>query len=259
MQEYMAPTNRMIREVRELEKKSKVRREKQLFIAEGERLCSEIPAGRLERLFLSRDYQGKLPADVTNGGLKSSSVFRVTDETMQLISDTKTSQGILAVVRMEEEHSLTGDLFLVLETLQDPGNMGTIFRTAEAAGVSGIIMDSTCVDVYSPKVVRAAMGAIFRMPFQIVPDLKSAVSRLKADDISVYAAHLRGEKPHYSFDYRGKTAFMIGNEGNGLSDALAALATDYLRIPMMGKTESLNASIAAAVLMYEALRQRSNS
>ena len=102
------------------------------------------------------------------------------------------------------------------------------------------------------------MGAIFRMPFQIVPDLKSAVSRLKADDFSVYAAHLRGEKPHYSFDYRGKTAFMIGNEGNGLSDALAALATDYLRIPMMGKTESLNASIAAAVLMYEALRQRSN-
>lgn len=73
-------------------------------------------------------------------------------------------------------------------------------------------MDSTCVDVYSPKVVRAAMGAIFRMPFQIVPDLKSAVSRLKADDFSVYAAHLRGEKPHYSFDYRGKTAFMIGNE-----------------------------------------------
>jgi TrmH family RNA methyltransferase len=134
--------------------------------------------------------------------------------------------------------------------------MGTIFRTAEAAGVNGIIMNRECVDLYSPKVVRSTMGAMFRMPFLIVPDLQEEVRRLKSEGVQVYAAHLKGTKNHFQFDYHTPTAFMIGNEGNGLSDELSSLADQYLRIPMHGKTESLNAAVAATVLMYEVLRQR---
>jgi TrmH family RNA methyltransferase len=185
-------------------------------------------------------------------------VFRVSDSIMEYMSDTKTSQGILAVVRQKHYTSLSGDLFIILDTLQDPGNMGTIFRTAEAAGVSGIIMNRNCVDIYSPKVVRATMGAMFRMPFIICEDLSAEILKMKAKGIAVYAAHLKGEKNHWEFDYSKPVAFMIGNEGNGLSEEIASLSDAYMRIPMMGKTESLNAAVAATVLMYETVRQRMN-
>ena len=228
MERITSTGNKLIREVRDLEKKARVRRESGLFIAEGERLCSEIPASYIERIFVADDYDGRLPAFTGDTSQRAPKIFQVPRELMEHMSDTKNSQGILAVVRQKKYTELPGDFFLILDTLQDPGNMGTIFRTAEAAGVDGILMNRDCVDVYSPKVVRATMGA----------------------------AHLRGTKNHWDFNYRQPTAFMIGNEGNGLQDAIADLADTYLRIPMMGHTESLNAGVAASVLMYEALRQR---
>ena len=294
MERITSTGNKLIREVRDLEKKARVRRESGLFIAEGERLCSEIPAAYIERIFVADDYDGSLPEfagevshDVQNtqmraeaganaaqtsshplqspdtGGQRNRAsqrtpkIFQVPRELMEHMSDTKNSQGILAVVRQKKYTELPGDFFLILDTLQDPGNMGTIFRTAEAAGVDGILMNRDCVDVYSPKVVRATMGAMFRMPFMVSDDLPAEIRRMKSEGVQVYAAHLRGTKNHWDFDYRQPTAFMIGNEGNGLQDEIAALADTYLRIPMMGHTESLNAGVAASVLMYEVLRQRS--
>lgn len=293
MERITSTGNKLIREVRDLEKKARARRESGLFIAEGERLCSEIPAAYIERIFVADDYDGRLPEFVGDGAhdersaqtgeevssdavqdsghpLRSSDisgqrnrasqrapkVFQVPRELMEHMSDTKNSQGILAVVRQKTYTELPGDFFLILDTLQDPGNMGTIFRTAEAAGVDGILMNRDCVDVYSPKVVRATMGAMFRMPFMVSDDLPAEIRRMKSKGVQVYAAHLRGTKNHWDFDYRQPTAFMIGNEGNGLQDAIADLADTYLRIPMMGHTESLNAGVAASVLMYETLRQR---
>lgn len=294
MERITSTGNKLIREVRDLEKKARVRRESGLFIAEGERLCSEIPAAYIERIFVADDYDGSLPEfagevshDVQNAQMRAEAganaaqtsshplqspdtggqrnrasqrtpkIFQVPRELMEHMSDTKNSQGILAVVRQKKYTELPGDFFLILDTLQDPGNMGTIFRTAEAAGVDGILMNRDCVDVYSPKVVRATMGAMFRMPFMVSDDLPAEIRRMKSEGVQVYAAHLRGTKNHWDFDYRQPTAFMIGNEGNGLQDEIAALADTYLRIPMMGHTESLNAGVAASVLMYEVLRQRS--
>lgn len=293
MERITSTGNKLIREVRDLEKKARARRESGLFIAEGERLCSEIPAAYIERIFVADDYDGRLPEfagevshDVQNAKMRAEAgsnaaqasshplqpsdisgqrnhapqrapkIFQVPRELMEHMSDTKNSQGILAVVRQKKYTELPGDFFLILDTLQDPGNMGTIFRTAEAAGVDGILMNRDCVDVYSPKVVRATMGAMFRMPFIVSDDLPAEIRRMKSEGVQVYAAHLRGTKNHWDFDYRQPTAFMIGNEGNGLQDALADLADSYLRIPMMGHTESLNAGVAASVLMYETLRQR---
>ena len=308
MERITSTGNKLIREVRDLEKKARARRESGLFIAEGERLCSEIPAAYIERIFVADDYDGSLPeftdeaaqtrserrsseqnytsvphdvqtsaeaganAAQTSGhplqspdtggqrnraSQRTPKIFQVPRELMEHMSDTKNSQGILAVVRQKKYTELPGDFFLILDTLQDPGNMGTIFRTAEAAGVDGILMNRDCVDVYSPKVVRATMGAMFRMPFMVSDDLPAEIQRMKSEGVQIYAAHLRGTKNHWDFDYRQPTAFMIGNEGNGLQDEIAALADTYLRIPMMGHTESLNAGVAASVLMYEVLRQRS--
>lgn len=242
-------SNKNIRQVRELLSKAKARRESGLCVAEGERICSELAPELIERLFVADSYKGRVPKT-------AGEVIRVSDAVMDYMADTKTCQGILAVVRQQKRTTLSGDFFILLETIQDPGNLGTIFRTAEAAGVSGIVMNETCVDVYSPKVVRATMGAVFRMPFAVVLDLSKAAEALKKRGVRVYAAHLKGQHDHYDADFRGGTAFMIGNEGKGLTDALSAHADEYLRIPMQGQAESLNAAAASAVLMYEAVRQR---
>ena len=144
---------------------------------------------------------------------------------------------------------------MVLDNLQDPGNLGTIVRTAEGAGVTGVIMSKETVDIYNPKVIRSTMGSIYRMPFYYADDIFETVEELQKRGIKVYAAHLQGEG-FYEKDYRTGTAFLVGNEGNGLTDRITGMADEKIRIPMMGKVESLNAAIAATLMAYEALRQR---
>ena len=174
-----------------------------------------------------------------------------------------TPQGILAVVRqpvssLEKLLNAPAPFFMVLENIQDPGNLGTILRTAEGAGVTGILMSRDTVDIFNPKTIRSTMGSVYRVPFLYVEDICETVRELKNKGISAYAAHLKGTGSYDEQDYTKGTAFLIGNEGNGLTDELANLADTYIRIPMYGKVESLNAAIASAVLMYEAQRQRRN-
>lgn len=145
---------------------------------------------------------------------------------------------------------------MILDNLQDPGNLGTIFRTAEAAGVTGIIMSRDCVDIYNPKTIRSTMGALYRMPFVYVEDLRETIHTLKEKSIKSYAAHLDGKNTYDKEDYRQGTAFLIGNEGNGLREEIAQCADTWIRIPMCGQVESLNAAVAATVLMFEVSRQR---
>ena len=147
-------------------------------------------------------------------------------------------------------------LIMILENLQDPGNLGTIIRTAEGAGVDGIIMTSGTVDIYNPKVIRSTMGAMYRMKFAYTDDLAGTVKLLKSKGIITYAAHLKGAVDYVKCDYTKGTAFFIGNEGNGLTDEATDLADRKIIIPMKGKLESLNAAVSGALLMYEAARQR---
>ncbi len=194
----------------------------------------------------------------------------VSDACMNKMSDTETPQGIIAAVRMTgfslediiSRHDDSGEaagesepLILIAEKLQDPGNLGTIIRTAEAAGVTGIILSKDCADIYNPKTIRSTMGAIFRMKMYVSDDLVSDISRLKAYGVKVYAMHLSGSE-FFEKDFTKGTAFLIGNEGNGLSAEVSAAADEMMRIPMMGKVESLNAAVSASVVAYEALRQR---
>lgn len=245
-------SNKKIKDIIALTKKPSLRKERGLFVVEGIKMFMEIPDGDLVEVYASESFYNTCP---TQAKIKMRPVSHeiVTDTVFSYMSDTKTPQGILAVVKMKKHERLSGDAFLILDRIQDPGNMGTIMRTAEAAGIDGILMNEETVDIYNPKVVRSTMGAIFRVPFMYTDDLPGEIEKL---DAMVYAAHLNGTKKYDEEDYSGPTAFIIGNESAGISDEIADRADKLIRIPMKGKTESLNASVAAAVLMYELARQR---
>ena len=187
-------------------------------------------------------------------------VYRVSDQVMKAMAATDTPQGVLGVVAMphyELPDIIKGQpLILVLDNIQDPGNLGTMIRTAEGAGASGILMSRDTVDIFNPKVVRATMGSLYRMPFVISEDLKADIELLKGQGVIFYAAHLAGQKAYDREDYRSACGILIGNEGNGLKEEIADLADIRIRIPMAGQLESLNAAMAAGILMYEAARQR---
>lgn len=250
--------NEKVKNIIKLQQKAKARREQDCFIVEGIRMAEEVPRDRLIHAYASESFSAKEENRELCQRLRAEPVA---DHVMAVMSDTQTPQGILAVVRRSEttvEQILQAPraLILVLERIQDPGNLGTIVRTAEGAGVTGILMSSDTVDIYNSKVIRSTMGSIYRMPFAYVPDAGEAVKTLKQHGVRIYAAHLDGRHTYDREDYTGAVAFLIGNEGNGLTDQLAGMSDCYIRIPMAGKVESLNASVAAAILMYEADRQR---
>ena len=272
-------SNAQIKELAKLQKKSRLRDERGIFLVEGPRMVEEIPKERIERLYIAESFERKNPAYIRELGVPAEVL---SDTVFSYVSDTKNPQGILAVVKrleytMEdvlgksaskceeksgekeknpENHQIRVPHVIVLDNLQDPGNLGTIFRTAEAAGATGILLSSDSVDVYNPKVIRSTMGAVFRMPFFYVKDLPAAVKSLSSQGIRTYAAHLNGKNAYDEEDYTKGCAFLIGNEGNGLRDEVSECADCLIRIPMCGKAESLNAAVAAAVLMFEAGRQR---
>ena len=251
-------SNARVKNVIQLNQKAKVRREQGLFVAEGKKMFLEAPADWVSEVYvsesLSADKEIMERAEKFFCEIVKDSVFRQ-------MCDTKTPQGILTVLKLPvwtEEDVLGGDspLVMVLEDLQDPGNAGTILRTGEGAGVKGVLLTKTCVDITNPKVIRSTMGSIYRIPFLYVEDVVSLKKKLADRGIRTFAAHLKGENSYDREDYRGGTAFFIGNEGRGLTDSAAETADCLIRIPMCGKVESLNAAMAAGILMYEASRQR---
>ncbi len=263
-------SNQRIKELSQIQKKSKVRSREGVFVAEGIRMVRETPYDRLVSLYFSESFEKKYGREVldaiSGGDAKIREQIRkkteiLSDPVFSYVSDTKTPQGVLAVVRQMEytlEQMTEGVVphLMILDNLQDPGNLGTIFRTAEAAGVTGIVMSRDCVDIYNPKTIRSTMGALYRMPFVYVEDLRETILSLKEKKIRSYAAHLDGKNTYDKEDYRKGTAFLIGNEGNGLRKEIAECADTWIRIPMCGQVESLNAAVAATVLMFEVSRQR---
>lgn len=249
-------SNARIKNIVHLKKSAKARKEKKCFLVEGPRMFFEVPKNRLLEVYLTPEFEEKHKKN-----LEGYRYEIISDNVCRHLSDTTTPQGVVALVEKKEislDELLDKEAdpcFFLLENLQDPGNMGTIIRTGEAAGVTGIIMNRETVDPYNPKVIRSTMGAIFRVPFVIVDDFEETLQKLKEANVSTYAAHLSGQT-FYQYDYKKGCAFFIGNEGNGLSDELTARADYKIKIPMKGKVESLNAAVAATVLMYEAMRQR---
>lgn len=251
-------SNQQMKNIVALMKKAKNRKEQGLFVVEGRKMFEEVPAEWLDKVYVSESFFAEEGTDKLLAG-KDYEV--VSDSVFKSVSDTQTPQGIMCLVRMpkyELSDLLQGERthLLIVESVQDPGNLGTMLRTGEGAGITGLIMNQTTVDLFNPKTIRSTMGSIYRVPFYVSNDLSDTIAEIKKNGVKVYAAHLKGTMQHDEPGYCDATAFLIGNEGNGLSDEIASMADTYIRIPMEGKVESLNAAISAALLMYETNRQR---
>ncbi len=249
--------NQQVKLLMQLNKKGKVRDAKDLFVAEGPKMFREAPKDRIEKVYCSESFFEKYGEDPA---LKEVPCEVVQDSVFRVMSDTQNPQGILCLIRqyhyaLEELLGKEKPLLLILENLQDPGNLGTIMRTAEGAGAAGVILSRGSVDMYNPKTIRSTMGSIYRVPFFYGEDLGEVLALLQKRGIPSFAAHLEGKHTYDREDYRAGAAFLIGNESSGLSAELAAGADIPIRIPMEGKLESLNASVASAILLYEAYRQ----
>lgn len=260
--------NSRVKQVIQWQTKAKERKKAGVFLTEGFKMYEEAPLESILEVYVAESALASLEKmdakeEKMAVKLKKTGYEVVADSLFKKMADTQTPQGILCVVKQPEyrlEEILKQDrpLLMILENLQDPGNLGTIIRTGEGAGVTGVIMTAKTVDIFNSKVIRATMGSVFRVPFLYVEDMEDTLKKLKEKGIRTYAAHLAGREYYDSFSFTGGTAFLIGNEGNGLEKKTADLTDSYLKIPMEGKVESLNAAIAASLLMYEAQRQRRN-
>lgn len=248
--------NRRVKHLSRLLSSGRYRHETKTYVAEGLRVVREAPVSLIEELYAAESFDmSSLDKNVSDIPVEI-----LSDEVFDKISDTVHSQGIIAVVRMnprEADGFYDKDgMYLVTEDIRDPGNLGTMIRTAEAAGIDGIVMCGSTTDVFSPKVVRAAMGSLYRLPYRIASDIGGELSAMEKAGITTFAATPYEADEYTDADYRIGCAFLIGNEAAGLSDDTIRLAKRRIMIPMRGKTESLNAAMAAGILMFEANRQR---
>ncbi len=246
--------NKRIKLVKALSQK-KERDKEGLFIAEGLRFVKEAK----DRVFTV--VSDSFLAGEGRGLFLEGELLQVPDGLFQAISATEHPQGILAVVRQKTYtlEELEGDakgLYLLAEEIQDPGNLGTILRTADACGADGVILTKGTVDVFNPKVLRSTMGSIFHIPVVMEVTAQQAIRWLHSKGIRIYAAHLRGEQTPYTLPLQEGCCFVIGNEAQGLREETAKACDQLVKIPMPGQAESLNAAVAAAILLYEAVRQR---
>lgn len=228
-----------------------------LYLIEGENLLDEAIRNhvRIETVLVREGCQKALPPEAAD------KAFLLDARLFDKLAQTVTSQGILAVVakaevRKEDFIGLPGSNFIVLDRLQDPGNIGTILRTADAAGYRLAILMKGTADVYAPKVVRAATGSLFRMPVVSMASTEELVEFTRAAGKKLTATCLDAQRCYYDEDLTHDIALVIGNEGSGVAPALIESSELRIKIPMQGNIESLNAAVAAGVLMYEAMRGR---
>ena len=230
-------------------KDRKGRKETGCFLVEGRKMVEESLRSHfpVEAVLAdeSRLAELSLPGNVP--------VYALPEHVLAAVCDTKTPQGVAAVVRMTNNASL-GSRLVALDGVQDPGNVGTIIRTADAAGLDGVLLSAQCADAFSPKVLRATMGSVFRMGIRVTEDLPGELTRLKEAGVSVLSSQLDGT-PFYERELVGERfCLVIGSEGNGVTPEVQQVATHRVKLPMRGGAESLNAAVAAGIMMYELMR-----
>lgn len=232
-------------------------------ISEGMQICKIVVCEEILKESFSFEDAGEYDVEYVN------------ENVFNFISDTKTPQGIMAIIKMPlvtepilesdigngngfEEKERLGDTIFALDNLQDPGNLGTIIRTLDCAGINTLLLSEGTVDLYNPKVIRSTMGAIFRVRCFVDLDLKDKLSELKNSGYKVVVTALDAEISHYDLDFKEKYVIVIGNEAKGVSKEVQDMADIKVKIPMLGRTESLNASVAASLMAYERVRKASD-
>lgn len=259
--------NKTVKQLKRLFESTKSRNKSSEFIVEGVKLVSEaILNKKLKQLIISENFL-KFYKDSVLVKEKGEEIDRyiadegkflvVKDSIFDMLSDTVNTQGVMGVASMPQYGDVMEYLsdkkeirLLVLEDIRDPGNLGTMLRTAEATGMTAVIMNKNTVDVYNPKVVRSTVGSIFRQPFFYMENLIETLEKLKTLEIKFFATSLEGSKDYRFVEYGKRAGFLIGNEARGLSKEIQNFSDERVYIPMRGQVESLNASIAAALMMY---------
>lgn len=255
-------TNAKVKFVRRLQTDRRFRSREQQFVVEGTRWITELiglarPPALL--FYTERWLETAVHAQILQQltALGQSTPLLTSEEVMQAMSDTSTPAGVLAVIPMQP-HPLPAQptLLLVLDEINTPGNLGTMLRTAGAAGADGVLLGPGCVDLYNPKVVRGSMGAHLRLPIhnQTWPEIAQTVAGMP-----VWVATVQAERPYTAVNWQSPSALIIGSEASGAGQDALDLASGGITIPMHAATESLNAAMAAGIILFEAARQRAFS
>lgn len=258
MQVIKSKDNNTLKEIKKLKEK-KYRVENKRFIIEGFRFLEEGLKSdfNIDKIFIKESsidkFKENFSSYVDNHDEK---LFIVSDNLFKGISGTENSQGVLAVLNMKEETSIVKEgMYILADKVQDPGNLGTIIRTAHSAGCNGVILSKDTVDLYNEKTLRSTMGSIFSIPIIYDEDL-SFTKELIDKGYNLVCSSLQTDKNFYEVNLVDNAIIAVGNEGNGISDEIMNLATCKVKIPMLSNTESLNVAIAASIMIYEGVRQK---
>lgn len=258
MQVITSKDNEIIKSIKKLKDK-KYREKEKKFVVEGIKLVEEAITenAKIDKLVVCEDCvnDGTINKDTMYEIAKQNCIY-VSENVFKSITDVTNPQGLLAVIHKdnkEEQISYDEDIIVVLDGIQDPGNLGTILRTIDSIGLKQVIVSSVTADPYNPKVVRSTMGAIYRVNIIRVDNLVKTINNIKKHKYEVIATSLNTDKSIYDINYN-KKVIVIGNESNGVSSEILDIADKKVKIPMLGKTESLNASVATGIILYEYVR-----
>ena len=256
--------NQWIKEWRRLNDSAKYRRETGLFALEGARLCGDAVRSGVElKAVLYTASALAVYGNVVEPLLAcADTVVEISPELSRYMGDTMNPQGVFCIAKMLDNSLIIDKINIMgfygaLEDIQDPGNLGTVIRTAEAFGLDGILLSDGCCDVYNPKVLRSSMGGVFRMPLLRVGNMTRAITELQEQGMTAYACVVDADaNPITTAEFAPGSVAVIGNEGNGLREDTVAACRQAITIPMGGRAESLNASMAAGIILWEMTRPR---
>ena len=255
MQRITSRENPLIKQLVLLIENRKERAKKGLFVAEGLRLCKEAAQSSItvKTVLVTDAFMDKHSDEARDILGSCNDVVLISEGVASKLGNTVSSQGVFCLCEMPKfSNEIMGNKFIVLENLQDPGNIGTIIRSAEAFGIDGVIFVGNCADIYNPKILRSTMGTVFSMPFYRFSSAIEAREELKKNGCEILGAVLDADSGKLSqIEFNDKCAVMIGNEASGLSDLAKSACDSFLYIEMSGNAESLNAAVAASVIMWE--------
>jgi TrmH family RNA methyltransferase len=261
LENIQSKENLLIKDIKKLKEK-KYRKDCNMFLVEGFRFVEEALDSDFEvvNIFISTRGESKYEDSQVKIKLQENTkVYSINDSLFKSICDTENPQGIIATVKNKPvEIKYNHGFYVLADKIQDPGNMGTIIRTAHATGALGVIITKGTVDIYNDKTLRATMGSIFKVPVLFDEDL-SLVTKLRDSGFKLITSSLDTDANFYDIDLKEKVIISVGNEGNGISDEVYDICDLKVKIPMPGGAESLNVAVAASIMMYEVVRQKNTT
>ena len=253
MLEIESKNNNLFKEIKKLkEKKHRIKSNK--YLIEGLRFVEEAIKSKvsIDSIIFTESFKEKNP-DLFLKINENIKLIQMNEALLKQLCSTENPQGIVGVINMQNKELKSGELVVLVDKVQDPGNMGTIIRTAHAAGAAGIVMTKGTVDIYNDKTLRSTMGSIFYIPI-VEDDSLDFVKSLKKEGYKLVVSSLQGKNNFFEENLQGKVMIAVGNEGNGVSDEVYDIADIKVKIPMPGEAESLNVAVATSIMIYEKIR-----